>query len=79
MAKSSLTGRSSAQGYLQSLTGKRNLVRVLGILVVLWGELGTFHYSLRDCQWPAMLNMKVRRDDSSLTIAPSRAEEEVSI
>ncbi|KAH6914339.1 hypothetical protein BKA70DRAFT_1421118 [Coprinopsis sp. MPI-PUGE-AT-0042] len=58
MAKSSLTSRSSAQDYLQSLAGRRNLVRALGIAVVLWGELGAFHYSLRDCQWPVVPNMK---------------------
>lgn len=30
----------------------RNGLRAVWIIAVVWLELGTFHFALRDCHWP---------------------------
>ncbi|EAU91469.2 hypothetical protein CC1G_01958 [Coprinopsis cinerea okayama7 len=54
MAKSNavLTNRSAGQSHLYSPAVRKNVFRILGIIVVIWGEIGAFYWTLRGCRWP---------------------------
>ena len=43
---------SSARSHLYSETLRTNALRLIWIVLVIWGELGAFFWSLSACHWP---------------------------
>ncbi|TFK23929.1 hypothetical protein FA15DRAFT_687684 [Coprinopsis marcescibilis] len=53
-SKPQLTGRSGGQSNLYSPVLRKYVLQVLGIIAIIWGEIGVFYWSLRDCRWPTL-------------------------
>ncbi|KAF8897093.1 hypothetical protein CPB84DRAFT_1781548 [Gymnopilus junonius] len=65
----SLTLSASRQSHLYSHALTTNVLRLLWVVIVIWGDLGIFFWSLSGCRWPEVnIGHKLRQKPSTMHV-----------